>query len=135
MSPFEPNGLHRTARRALAAVAAAAFGLLSGGSAPAQAETPPLLRIDPFRPRPAVIPPAASTPEIEIFVPVLRSTVVAGERSLANLGGEILSPGQEAHGYRLVEVRAFDALFIHNGQPVRLDVVSSPAAPAPRYDR
>lgn len=95
-----------------------------------------MLRIDPFRPRPVARPPAAPAREPEAFVPVLRSTVVAGDRSLANLGGEILSPGQEAHGYRLVEVHAFDALFIHNGQPVRLDVLSAtatPAAPAPGY--
>ena len=41
-----------------------------------------------------------------------------------NLGGEILSIGEEAFGYRLLEVRPFDATFEKDGRRVRLEVSS-----------
>lgn len=96
---------------------------------PAFAETPPTLGVDPFRPLPQPGPPAALAPEQAVFTPILRSTVVSGDRSLANLGGEILSPGEKAHGFELVEVRAFDALFRKDGELVRLEVFTPPDAP------
>ena len=94
-------------------------------AAPLRAQAPPELRFDPFRPPPAAIAPDDSPPARRPairFEPVLRSTVVAGERSLANLGGRILALGEEFEGYRLVAVRAFDATFVKDGRKVRLEV-------------
>jgi hypothetical protein len=54
--------------------------------------------------------------------PVLTATLVAGERSLANLGGVVLGLGEETHGYRLVEVREFEAVFENAGEQVVLPV-------------
>jgi hypothetical protein len=98
-------------------------------TAPSLAGTPPPLSFDPFRPRPE--PPGDvgtgsrnGKGSRQLFSAVLRSTVVAGDRSLVNLGGEILSVGEEAFGYRLLEVRPFDATFEKEGQRVRLEVES-----------
>ncbi len=54
--------------------------------------------------------------------PVLRATLVAGDASLANLGGTVLSPGEQTHGWTLVEVRRFEAVFLHQGERVVLGV-------------
>ena len=54
--------------------------------------------------------------------PVLRATLVSGQRSLANLGGVVLGLGDEAHGYRLTEVRAWEAVFEKGGATVVLPV-------------
>lgn len=106
----------------------AMLGLLIAGSlaqpSMSIAGTPPTLSFDPFRPRPEVDrqKPGAGDRRGEIFAPVLRSTVVAGRRSVANLGGEILALGEEAHGYRLVSVRAFDATFERDGEQIVLEL-------------
>ena len=57
--------------------------------------------------------------------PVLLSTVVDGERSVVNFGGQILAIDEETHGYRLLEVKAFEATFSRNGERIRLDVEAS----------
>jgi hypothetical protein len=103
-------------------VSTLSIGLVAGLPS-ALAETPPTLHVDPFRAQPILNPPASPAPRPETFAPILRSTVVAGERSLANLGGAILAIGEETHGFELVEVNAFDALFLHEGRSVRLEVV------------
>ena len=43
--------------------------------------------------------------------PVLRATLVDGKASLANLGGTVLRLGEETQGYRLREVRTWEAVF------------------------
>ena len=94
----------------------------------AWASSPPALRFDPFREppeRPGRASGEARTASDRAFEPVLRSTVIGGERPLANLGGEILAIGEAAHGYRLIEVRAFDAVFLKDGARVRLEVESA----------
>ena len=94
-------------------------------SATIAAGAPPTLRFDPFRERekPAGASAGArAETEDESFEPVLLSTVVGGRRAVANLGGELLAVGEESHGYRLVEVRAFDAVFVKDGKRVRLEV-------------
>ncbi len=91
----------------------------------ADAESRIRLRFDPFtqpgaqtagpgRPGPAGSQPAWS--------PELRSTLVSGERSLVNLGGIILELGEEAHGYRLLEVREGEAVFERAGSEVVLQM-------------
>ena len=54
--------------------------------------------------------------------PELRATLVSGERSLVNLGGTILELGEEAHGYRLLEVREDEAVFERAGSEVVLQM-------------
>ncbi len=111
-------------------VLVAVLALASLAAAPLRAQSPPELRFDPFRPPPpAAIAPDDSPPDRRPairFEPVLRSTVVAGERSLANLGGRILALGEEFGGYRLVAVRAFDATFVKDGREVLLEVKKQP---------
>ena len=68
------------------------------------------LRFDPFAEpdlqRPAVAPVARRG-----WSPELRATLVGGAQSMANLGGTILNIGDEAHGYRLIEVGEGEAVF------------------------
>lgn len=103
--------------------AAVLFGLLA--VSPAHAETPPTLRFDPFREPTAAArstePNRREDPRGD-FRPILRSTVVGGARPLANLGGEILAPGESVAGYRLVSVEAYEAVFEKDGQRLRLEV-------------
>jgi hypothetical protein len=56
----------------------------------------------------------------EPWAPVLRATLVAGKHSLVNLGGVMLATGDEAGGFRLVEVREFEAVFEKDGSLVVL---------------
>jgi hypothetical protein len=87
------------------------------------ADTPPMLRFDPFGSRPEIEPrPRSGTENASTFAPVLLSTIVRGDRSLVNLGGEILALDEESQGYRLLEVHPFDALFLKDGQEIRLQV-------------
>ena len=84
----------------------------------------PRLRFDPFV-RPDLSVAAASDPAAGRegqWSPVLNATLVAGDRSLANLGGVVLGIGEETHGYRLVEVRAWEAVFEHGGERTVLPV-------------
>ena len=86
------------------------------------------LRFDPFavpqleRPSDAEAAPAARE---RGWAPILRATLVAGDDSLANLGGTLLALGEESHGYRLVEVRAWEAVFEYGGERKVLPVTSS----------
>ena len=52
----------------------------------------------------------------------LRATLVAGGRSFVNLGGSILSLGEEIAGYRLVSVREGEAVFWKDGESIRLSL-------------
>ena len=96
----------------------------------ASAQSPgPTLRHNPFAGRPAAASveddaavPAAPDPAAASWSAELRATLVAGERSMANLGGTLLGIGEEAHGYRLLEVRDWDALFMKDGERVVLEI-------------
>ncbi len=84
----------------------------------------PRLRFDPFV-RPDLSAAAVTDPTAARegqWSPVLNATLVAGERSLANLGGVVLGIGEETHGYTLVEVRAWEAVFEHGGERTVLPV-------------
>lgn len=67
---------------------------------------------------------AAGGPQMELRPDTLdlRATLVAGERSVVNLGGSILSLGEEIEGYRLVSVSEGEALFIKDGESIRVFV-------------
>ena len=95
------------------------------GAIVAHANEAPTLRFDPFRPPPASderVDPRAGARGGDRFEPWLRSVVVAGEKSLANLGGEILAVGESTRGYRLVAVRRFEADFVKDGKRLTLSV-------------
>ncbi len=103
--------------------------LVLGSSARAAfADSAPALRFDPFRTRPADASAAIDDSQAVVagFEPVLRSTVVSSERSMVNLGGEILFVGEETHGFRLIAVRSFDALFTKEGRTIRLELSAGP---------
>jgi len=85
----------------------------------------PRLRFDPFaQPDLTAVPGAgpASLARDGEWAPVLTATLVAGDRSLANLGGVLLEIGEESHGYRLLEVRPWEAVFEHGGEQKVLPV-------------
>lgn len=106
------------------AVLIAQLGAL--GLAQAEEEAPAPLRFDPFvRPDPERLAQGsvgAARPG-QAWSPVLRATLVAGDDSLANLGGTILKLGEETHGYRLVEVRDREAVFEKGGSRLVLTLV------------
>jgi hypothetical protein len=92
------------------------------------ADTPPDLSHNPFaRPSSEVIPvtrdvrdDSVSTPEA---VP-LQATMVGRVNRLANVGGQILKPGDDYQGYRLVAIHEQYAVFSRNGN--RIDVYVKP---------
>ncbi len=106
---------------------------LGAGPAPVgSGEHGPSPRFDPFD-RP-VVPGGASARRTSVapatWSPWLKATLVAGENSFANLGGTVLKLGEETHGYRLLEVREWTAVFSKDGERVRLAVVP-PLEPEP----
>lgn len=50
----------------------------------------------------------------------LQATLVAKDKSFANIGGVILAPGEEHNGYRLVSVREGAAVLERNGERIEL---------------
>lgn len=99
--------------------------VLAAAAAGASDPEPPRLRFDPFaRPDLAAMPgvDAPAALGAAAWAPVLNGTLVSGKDSLANLGGIVLGLGEQAHGYTLVEVRAFEAIFEHAGEKTVLSV-------------
>ena len=93
-------------------------------------ERGPSPRFDPFD-RPALPGDVtARRTSSASWSPWLKATLVAGENSLANLGGIVLKLGEETHGYRLLEVREWTAVFSRDGERVVLAVVP-PLEPEP----
>ena len=114
-------------------VAVALVGSVAGGTA---GESPVVLRFDPFE-RPDLSgmarradAPAALDP-VSDWEPVLTATLVDAEQSFASLGGVVLKIGEETHGYRLVEVRIWEAVFEKDGADVVLSVVAPAAMEGP----
>ncbi len=125
--------MHATGWVASAAItlclAALGAGLFAMGGSPALAEEPPTLRFNPFRtstPEPSPNATAPARAETRAFAPILYSTALGGGRPIVNLGGEILTLGETAGGYRLIEVRPFEAVFEHQGEWITLDVEARP---------
>ncbi len=101
-------------------------GLVGGGVLAADEDGRIRLRFDPFAAPDAQAAGATGTPaagSAQPWSPELRATLVSGERSLVNLGGSILELDQEAHGYRLLEVREDEAVFERNGSEVVLKMI------------
>lgn len=100
-------------------------------TSPAYSDSPPKLKYDPFRAREEAVVDRADRGRDRaepVFRPILQSTIVGESGSLAMLGGVMLEVGEETNGYRLVEVRTFDALFEKNGERLRLEVVQEEGA-------
>lgn len=81
------------------------------------------LKYDPFK-QPAFLKPPAHTkkrithvvkPRLE-----LRSILQAGDESMVNLNGEILTIGDTYRGYKLVEVNKQSAVLEKNGRKIRV---------------
>lgn len=111
--------------------AACWIALLLVGAGAAAAEEDGRLRFNPFAvPDLVGLPggegPRAAAPVDEAWQPVLRATLVAADTSLADLGGVLLAVGEEIHGYRLLEVRPFEAVFERGGE--RMVLAVPPAA-------
>jgi hypothetical protein len=83
------------------------------------------LRRDPFQP-PADYADAPSRPDAIAGTrssrPEIRGILFAGGRSLVNLGGEIIGPGEEASGYLLLEVAEDHAVFRRGDEIVTLSL-------------
>ena len=98
-----------------------ALAVIMAAEASADHSEVPTLRFDPFK-RPALLsqpaPPARKPTgdAREPWSPVLRATMLAGDFSMVNLNGVIISVGEEVDGYRLVEVGEQTAVFAKNGK-------------------
>ncbi len=82
------------------------------------------LRHDPFvRPSmpPVAAPKTLAAADVEpAWNPALTAVMMAGKQSLANVDGAIIEIGQEKDGYRLVDVRDQEAIFIKGKQRIVL---------------
>ena len=84
----------------------------------------PALRFNPFV-RPDLDGAQASSgrsPAAPAWSPVLKATLLAGNDSMANLGGVVLKQGEQTHGYRLREVRVREAVFAVDDELIVLSV-------------
>lgn len=61
-------------------------------------------------------PVSAPQPPEPAWNPVLKAVIVAGRGSLANVGGVIVGIGGIIDGYRLVQVRESEAVFVKDGK-------------------
>lgn len=104
-----------------------AAGLVVGAASHAEPPASLDLRFDPFS---RAGWDEGEAPEREptagAWAPVLSATLVDAERSFANLGGIVLLVGEEAHGYRLLEVREWEAIFQQGDREVVLPVSRTP---------
>ena len=92
-----------------------------------QAKEPAPLAHNPFaRPPSAIIvePRPAVAADGSIQAIDLRATMVVANNGLANVGGRILRPGDDAGGYTLLQVFEDRAIFSHEGK--RLTVYVRP---------
>ena len=83
------------------------------------------LRRDPFQP-PADYADAPSRPDAiagtRSSAPEIRGILFAGGRSLVNLSGEIIGPGEETSGYLLLEVAEDHAVFRRGDEIITLSL-------------
>lgn len=105
--------------------AAANAANVANPAAPVNATTATMGKRDPFA-RPAAPPPiplaadGSPVPVIPEWQPQLRAIVFDGPRSLVNISGVILEPGQSIRGYRLVGVDETGVVLVRAGKTTRL---------------
>jgi hypothetical protein len=56
----------------------------------------------------------------------LKGILLSGEQPLVNFGGQIMAPGDEVAGYRLVAVGEGEAVFNRNGQIITMSLYAEP---------
>ncbi len=94
-------------------------------------ESAQLLQNDPFK-QPELTPLskkvfASDTRAVrEVWLPQLRATMRAGQRSMANIDGEIIKIGEKINGFELVEVHERDAFFVKNGVKYHVSMDQEP---------
>lgn len=67
--------------------------------------------------------PTAMEPRPEIMEPLqLKATLIAGSRTLADINGEILAPGDEIQGHRLIRINEGEAVLRKDGTFLTLSV-------------
>ena len=101
--PFNRDAIRETVRKQSAAAEAAAAAATSTAATSAAA-TP-------------IEAPVQAAPK---RMPVLRAVLHGTSRSMANVDGVLLEPGQSIDGYRLIEIGEFGARFVKNGRSVEL---------------
>jgi len=92
--------------------------LLLIAAASGQASENQRLRHNPFTRPDSVVAPAVESPAREADRAEdleLRATMVTSSSGLANVAGQVLRPGDEIDGYRLLKVFENRAIFVHNG--------------------
>jgi hypothetical protein len=75
----------------------------------------PVLHINPFVPPETIGNGHTVKPATEANSMELRGVVLAGERSLANIGGKVVAIGEEINGYRLIAVNENNVLLDNKG--------------------
>jgi len=55
----------------------------------------------------------------------LRATMVAGERSQANIGGVVIGLGEEVNGYQLIEVHPLHVVLDRDGSSKEIRIANS----------
>ena len=80
------------------------------------------LRINPFVQPEVVADEAITAVSGEEDFMVLRGIMLAGEQSLANIGGKILGIGQEINGYRVIAVNESNVVLDRDGTRRELGV-------------
>ena len=67
--------------------------------------------------------PATVEQRLEILEPLrLKATLIAGSKTLADINGEILAPGDEIQGHRLIRVNEGEAILRKDGDFLTLSV-------------
>jgi len=83
------------------------------------------LRNDPFdqhRSHKPGLRPEQTAAAPQAWRPELRAVLVAGDRSMADVGGIIVKLGGKVDGFRLLEVRDREAVFVKNGTRLTLSI-------------
>ena len=88
-----------------------------------------VLKTNPF------LQPVIRTNTVQSAVPVedehnvaemeLRATMVAGQRSQANIGGKVLGLGEEVNGYQLIEVHPLHVVLDRDGQSKEIQIADN----------
>ena len=55
----------------------------------------------------------------------LRATMVAGQRSQANIGGKVIGLGEEVNGYQLIEVHPLHVVLDRDGESKEIQIANS----------
>jgi hypothetical protein len=101
--------------------------LLAASLSAATALAAEVLRHDLFA-RPNRTSSVTGSESLTTWNPQLTAVLVAGDESLANVGGTIVKVGEEIDGYRLLRVQEGTAVFIKDGLQVVLTMNATPPA-------